>query len=241
MQSDWLVRTQLLLGEEKLAFLKNKNVLVVGLGGVGGAAADMICRAGIGNMTIVDGDVIEVSNINRQLPALHSTVGMKKAHVMAHRLKDLNPDLNLEVIDQYLVDETMKELAAREFDYIVDAIDTLTPKFQLVTAALACNRKIVSSMGAGGRLNPAFIRVADISQTHDDNLARALRKMLHKVNIHKGFKAVFSSEKVIEGSIVEQMGVNKRSTVGTISYMPPIFGCFCASVVVQDLVKGFAD
>lgn len=237
MHNEWLSRTNLLLGEEKLHFLKNKKVLVVGLGGVGGAAAEMICRAGVGNLTIVDGDVVDVSNINRQLPALHSTVGLKKAQVAAGRLLDINPELNLEVIDKYLVNDEMLELAACNFDYIVDAIDTLTPKFQLITAALANKRLIVSSMGAGGRLNPAHIKVADISQTFNDNLARALRKMLHKVHIKSGFKAVFSSEKIIEGSIIEHVGVNKRSNVGTISYMPPIFGCFCASVVIQDLLK----
>jgi len=235
--ADWLERTRLLLGEQKLEELNNKHVLIVGLGGVGSAAAEMITRAGVGTLTIVDGDVVDTTNRNRQLIALSSNVGKAKAEEMKARLLDINPELNITAIQQFLRGDTLSSLLKNKFDYVVDAIDTLTPKIYLIKNALENQLPIVSSMGAGGRLDPAQIKIADISKSYNDNLARMLRKRLHKMNIYKGVKVVFSSEKIDKSSVILQESENKKSNVGTISYMPPIFGMFIASVVVRDLVS----
>jgi tRNA A37 threonylcarbamoyladenosine dehydratase len=238
---NWLERTELLLGEEQINLLKQKHVLVVGLGGVGSAAAEMIVRAGIGHITIVDGDVVNTSNRNRQLLALCSTVGKRKVEVMKERLLDINPELNIIAIDEYLREEAIKELLSKPFDYVVDAIDTLLPKINLIKYSLELKHPLVSSMGAGGRLDPSKIKVADISKSYNDNLARMLRKRLHKIGIYDGFRVVFSCEKVDRSTIVIEESENKKSNVGTISFMPPVFGIFIASVVVRDLLGVIID
>ena len=234
---NWLERTELLLGKEKLKKLKNANVLVVGLGGVGAYAAEQICRAGVGKMTLVDGDVIEITNLNRQLPALNSTTGKPKAEVLAERFRDINPEIELTVINDFISDEKIVELLKNQpFDYIVDAIDTLSPKVFLVYHAVQFGLKVVSSMGAGGKMNPAKVQVADISKSHGCRLAKVFRKRLLQLGINKGVKVVFSPEEVAKEAVKLEEGQNKKSTVGTISYMPPVFGCFIASVVVSDLI-----
>jgi len=234
----WLERTELLLGLEKLEKLKKSHVLVVGLGGVGAYAAEQICRAGVGEMTIVDGDNIHLSNINRQLPALTSSLNQPKAEYMGKRLLDINPDLKLHIIQEYIRDERMKEIIAHPYDYVVDAIDTLSPKIFLIHDSLKYGHRVVSSMGAGGKVDPSLVEVSDISESHSCPLARILRKRLHRLGIRDGFKVVFSSEVVPDESMVPCEGEpNKKTTVGTISYMPPIFGCFVASVVIRDLVE----
>ncbi|RXQ95734.1 tRNA threonylcarbamoyladenosine dehydratase [Ancylomarina salipaludis] len=236
MNTEWLSRTELLLGEERLEQVKNAHVLVVGLGGVGAYAAELLCRAGVGQMTIVDGDNIEASNINRQLPATNKTLGEDKAEVMAERLKSINPDIKLRVINEFLRDQRMIEvLAEAEYDYVVDAIDTLAPKIFLIYHSLSMKYKVVSSMGAGGKMDPSQIQVTDISKSYNCKLARMLRKKLHQKGVHKGVKVVFSPEEVDKSAVVLVESQNKRSNVGTISYMPPIFGCFIASVVLRDL------
>lgn len=211
--------------------------MVVGLGGVGAYSAEMLVRAGIGKITIVDGDIVNQSNKNRQLIALDSTHGMEKAGVLAKRLKDINKGLEIDVINQYIKDELMLDLLKRDdFDYIIDAIDTLSPKLFLIINSLALNIPIVSSMGSGGKFDPMKVRVSDISQSFNCGLASALRKKLHKQGIYTGISVVYSSEKVSNDVVIEERGQNKRSTVGTISYMPPIFGCMCASVVIRELI-----
>ena len=233
---EWLKKTQLLLGDEKLERLKNSNVLVVGLGGVGGCAAEMLCRAGIGKMTIADGDVVEEANRNRQIPALISTTGKPKAEVMAARFKDINPDLRLTIVNEFIRDNKTSELIKSEsFDYVVDAIDTLSPKVYLIYECLQEGLNIISSMGAGGKMDPSKIEVADISGSYNCKLAKVIRKRLSKLGVKKGVKVVFSSEKIDENAVQEEEGQNKKSTVGTISYMPSVFGCFVASVVIRDL------
>jgi tRNA threonylcarbamoyladenosine dehydratase len=235
---NWLERTELLLGEEKLKKLKNANVLVVGLGGVGAYAAEQICRAGVGKMTIVDGDVVESSNRNRQLPALISTTGKPKAVVLAERFRDINSEIILTVVNDFIHDEkTIELLKSEPFDYVVDAIDTLSPKVFLVYHAVQMGMKVVSSMGAGGKTDPGKIQVADVSKSHSCRLARVFRKRLSKLGIQEGIKVVFSSEEILEGAVREEDGRNKRSTVGTISYMPPVFGCFISSVVIRELAE----
>lgn len=233
--TDWLDRTELCLGSEGLRKLQASNVLVVGLGGVGAYAAEMICRAGVGTMTIVDGDTIHKTNRNRQLPALTSTEGFPKAEVMGRRLMDINPDLNLTVIQEYIKDDRMIEILDKGFDYVVDAIDTLAPKVFLIFHS--ANRKfpVVSSMGAGGKFDPERICISDISETTDCPLARILRKRLHHLGIREGIKAVYSPEVVDKKRVISTEGEqNKASIVGTISYMPAAFGIACASVVIRD-------
>ncbi|MHC1704177.1 MAG: ThiF family adenylyltransferase [Tenuifilaceae bacterium] len=234
----WLERTELLLGTERLEKLKNSHVLVVGLGGVGAYAAEQICRAGVGEMTIVDGDNIHLTNKNRQLPALTSSLGQPKADFMGRRLLDINPDLKLHVIQEYIRDERMREIITRPYDYVIDAIDTLSPKIFLIHDSLKFGHRVVSSMGAGGKVDPSMIQIADISESHSCPLARILRKRLNRLGVRNGFKVVFSSEEVPESSTKPCIGEpNKKTTVGTISYMPPIFGCFIASVVIRDLME----
>jgi tRNA A37 threonylcarbamoyladenosine dehydratase len=234
--SDWLSRTELLLGADGLNKLKTSNVLIVGLGGVGGYAAEMICRAGVGKMTIVDGDTIHTTNLNRQLLALGSTDGKAKAMVMAERLKDINPGLEVTVINEYIRDERMTEILDSGFSYAVDAIDTLSPKVFLIYHAVMKKIPVVSSMGAGGKFDPTRIVISDISETTDCSLARILRKRLHRLGIRDGVTAVYSSEAIDKSKIVPANGEkNKASIVGTISYMPAAFGIACASVVIRDL------
>ena len=189
----WQERTELLLGSDNLERLRRAHVLVVGLGGVGAYAAEMMVRAGVGNLTIADADVLGESNINRQLVALRSTIGMPKTEVLAARLLDINPEVNLTVINEYLRDERPFEmLDSQKFDFVVDAIDTLSPKIHLITGAVRRGLPLVSSMGAGGKLDPTKVEVADISKTHHDPLAHALRKRLHREGVRSGFTAVFS-------------------------------------------------
>ena len=233
----WMSRTQLMLGDEPIQALMSKNVLVVGLGGVGGICAEMIARAGVGKMTIVDADTVDLSNVNRQIPALHSTVGKPKAEVMAERLKDINPDLDLTVLTEYIKEERTREILDQgNFDYAVDCIDTLSPKVYFIKACIDRKIPIVSSLGAGGKMDPSQIKVTDISKTYQCNLAKYVRKKLHALDIYKGLTVVFSPEMVDQSKIIEtEKAFPKKSIIGTLSYMPAIFGCTTASVVIRDL------
>lgn len=235
--TEWLDRTSPLLGEEKLQQLQRANVLVVGLGGVGAYAAEMIARAGVGRMTIADADTVNETNINRQLVALHSTIGREKSEILASRLRDINPEIELRVVSQYIKDELTDELLDSDtFDYVVDCIDTLSPKLALIKGALDRSIPLVSSMGAGAKTDPTQMEIKDISKTHHCPLAHMLRKRLHKIGIRKGFRAVFSPEAMREGAMVLCDEPNKKSNVGTISYIPALFGIGCASVVIRDLI-----
>jgi tRNA threonylcarbamoyladenosine dehydratase len=238
MNNDWLTRTRLLVDDKKLERLKNAHVLVVGLGGVGAYAAELICRAGVGKITIVDGDTIHSSNRNRQLLALTSTQDMPKGTIMAQRLKDINPEVEITTINAYIHDDQMEELLKTPYDYVVDAIDTLSPKIYLIFYSVKHNLRIVSSMGSGGKFDPMGIRIDDISKTYNCKLAYILRKRLRKLGISKGVKVVYSTEQVSKESVILcEDEINKRSIVGTISFMPPAFGCFMASVVINDLLN----
>jgi len=227
-----------MLGDEKVASLMGKNVLIVGLGGVGGICAEMIVREGIGKMTIVDNDIVDESNINRQIQALQSTVKQPKAQVLAARLKDINPELDLTVIEVFIKEKITIDLVEKEkWDYIVDCIDTLSAKVDLIKGCMDRKLAIVSSMGAGGKLDPSQIKVTDLSKTHECNLARYVRKRLQAMGIKKGLKVVFSPEKPDQSRIIEtQKAYPKKSIIGTLSYMPAIFGCTVASVVIRDLL-----
>lgn len=234
---DWQQRTELLLGKEKMERLRCAHILVVGLGGVGAYAAEMLCRAGIGYLTIVDADTVQPTNINRQLPALHSTLGQPKAEVLAARFRDINPDIQLDVLPVYLKDEAIPELLdSAPFDFIVDAIDTVAPKCYLIYHALQRGLKIVSSMGAGAKSDITQIRFADLWETYHCGLSKAVRKRLQKMGMKRKLPVVFSTEQADPNAVVlvddEQ---NKKSTAGTVSYMPAVFGCYLAEYVIRKL------
>ncbi|HRW64022.1 MAG TPA: tRNA threonylcarbamoyladenosine dehydratase [Bacteroidales bacterium] len=234
---NWQERTELLIGSENLNKLKNAHVLVVGLGGVGAYAAESICRAGVGEITIVDGDFIHPSNKNRQLIALDSTMGKPKAETIGTRLLDINPSLKLHTIQEYIKDDRMIEILDKTYDYVVDAIDTLSPKVFLIYHSVQKGLKIVSSLGSGARLDPTKIKITDLSKSYNCKLGFVLRKRLRKLGVTKGIKVIFSEDKADQNAvIVDEPGENKKSTVGTISYMPPIYGCMCASVVIRELI-----
>jgi len=228
-----------MLGEEKTQQLINKNVLIIGLGGVGGICAEMIARAGIGKMTIADGDVVDLSNCNRQVAALHSTAQQSKAAVMAERIRDINPAIELTVLNEFIQEQRTVELVANGgFDYAVDCIDTLTPKVWFIKTCIDKGVPIVSSLGAGGKMDPSQIQVEDISKSYQCKLARYVRKYLHEMGIYNGVKVVFSPEKIDkEKVIVTEKAFPKKSLIGTISYMTAIFGCVTASVVIRDLYE----
>ncbi|RLD38767.1 MAG: tRNA threonylcarbamoyladenosine dehydratase [Bacteroidetes bacterium] len=234
----WQERTELLIGDKGLSQLKKAHVIVVGLGGVGAYAAEQLARAGVGKLTIVDGDTIHPSNRNRQLLALKSTEGKAKAELMKKRLLDINPDIEINAIQEYIKGERLDKIIAQKYDYVVDAIDTLAPKVFLINQSLKSGNKLISSMGAGGKTNPSKVQITDFSKTYNDKLARYLRKRLHRLGIYDGFKVVFSSEQINPNSSIPVEGeANKKTTVGTISYMPAIFGIFMASIVIRDLLE----
>lgn len=233
----WLSRTELLIGKQKLEKLMSSHVLVVGLGGVGSFAAEFICRSGVGEMTIVDGDTVDPSNRNRQLPALATTHGQSKAEIMAERLKAINPELTLHVIKDFIRPEAVAEILSKDYDYVIDAIDSVTPKLTFMKAAYSKGLRIISSMGAGGKVDPTLLKVADISKSYNCPFAQQVRKMLKKEGIYKGIKVVFSPEETDKNSLMLTDGSNyKKSAYGTVSYMPATFGATAASVVIRDLI-----
>ncbi len=230
-------RTLLLLGEDNIKKLRHASVLIVGLGGVGAFAAESLCRAGVGKFVLIDGDIVSASNINRQLLALNSTIGQHKTELMVQRLRDINPKVELNVINEFIRDERMLNiLQTHNTDWVVDAIDTLSPKIYLLIHCFHLKRKVVSSMGSGGKFDPSLIKITDISQTYNCPLALHIRKQLHKKGIYNGITAVFSPEKIDKSRTVEEFSENKRTNVGTISYIPALFGLNIASVVIRDII-----
>jgi tRNA threonylcarbamoyladenosine dehydratase len=233
----WMSRSELLMGEEPIKKLMNSHVLIAGLGGVGGICAEMLARAGVGKLTIVDADVVEASNRNRQAAALISTDGLLKTEVIAQRVKDINPDTEVVIHSIYLKDEVSQNLLDSDvFDYAVDCIDTLSPKVFYIRDCLAKGIPVVSSMGAGGKYDPTQIQVVDVSESRHCNLARYVRKRLKSLGIRKGVKVVYSPELADPARIIPAPEDNpKKSLIGTVSYMPAVFGCTVASVVIRDL------
>lgn len=233
----WQERAELLFKPEGLNNLKNANVLVVGVGGVGSFAAEFLARAGVGNLTIVDGDVVDITNINRQLPALHSTVGLSKIDVVGNRLMDINPELNLTKVQEFLSPERAFEIVDEKYDYVLDCIDSVTPKLNLIIGAKRKRVKIISSMGAGGKMEAAKVKVADITNTVNCMFAKTIRRRLKEHKIDK-LKVVFSSEIQDESSLKMTDGSNyKKSFYGTNSYMPGLFGLYMAETVIRFLIK----
>lgn len=237
MEQEWQQRTELLFGEEKMNRIRKARVLVVGLGGVGAYAAEMICRAGVGHLVIVDADTVQPTNINRQLPALQTTIGRVKAEVLAERFKAINPDLELTVHALYLKDDNIPQLLDSEpFDFIVDAIDTISPKCFLLAEALKRRIKVVSSMGAGAKSDITQVRFADLWETYHCGLSKAVRKRLQKMGLKRKLPVVFSTEQADEKAVIlVEDERNKKSTCGTVSYMPAVFGCYLAEYVIKRL------
>ena len=233
----FLMRTELLLGAEKLEKLRNSHILILGVGGVGAYTAEMLVRAGAGELTIVDGDIVEETNLNRQLAALHSTFGKPKTTVLKERFLDINPNCIIHDIFEYMENEKTEKLLETHFDYAVDAIDSLSPKVYFLKRCLELNIPVISSMGSGGRVNPLAVRIADISKTYNCGLARAVRTKLKKLGITKGIKTVFSEETVPPEAVrayTDENGYN-HSMTGTVSYIVAIFGCVLASEVIRNI------
>lgn len=234
----WTDRTRMLLGDESMQRLQDARFLVVGVGGVGAYAAEMLVRAGAGHLTIIDNDEVSETNLNRQLLALHSTLGRKKCTVLRDRLLDINPGLDISIIEDYLEEKNIAALLDPVApDVVVDAIDTLSPKIALIQYCMAHGLKLVSSMGSGAKFDATAVRVADISKTYQCPLAHALRKRLHRLGINSGFLAVFSAELPRRDSVVVEESRNKKSQVGTISYLPAVFGCVCAQAAIQQIAE----
>jgi tRNA A37 threonylcarbamoyladenosine dehydratase len=233
----WLSRTSLLIGADAVKLLTQKHVMVVGMGGVGSFAAEFIARAGIGKMTIIDGDVVDPTNRNRQLPALATNHGEPKVLIMAQRLKEINPELQLNVIQKFIDPEMVREQLSIQPDYIIEAIDSITPKLNFIRTAYELKIPIVSSMGAGAKVDPTKLQVVDISKTYNCPFAQQIRKQLKNSGISTGIKVVFSPELPRKESLMLTDGKNfKKSAYGTISYMPATFGAVTASVAIRDLI-----
>ena len=237
MTQPWQERTLLLMGEEALQKLADSVVAVIGLGGVGAYAAEMLARAGVGKLVLLDSDCVAESNKNRQLLALDSNMGRKKTEVMATRLHDINPSLEITLIDEYLTQENVAALLGPyKLDFLVDAIDTLTPKLSLIHYCVNAGIPLVSSMGSGAKYDATKVRITDLSKSYNCPLAYIVRKKLRKMGIEKGFPVVFSEELPDENAIVETRGeTNKKSQVGTVSYLPAVFGCVCAQAAVRHI------
>lgn len=239
MTEDWQQRTRILLGNDRVKRLNQAHVLVVGLGGVGAYAAEQLCRAGVGRLTLVDADTVQPTNINRQLPATRSTMGRLKAEIVAERCRDINADVVLDVRAVYLKDENIPALLDEErFDFVVDAIDTVSPKCHLIAEAMKRRLRIVSSMGAGAKSDITQVRRADLWETYHCGLSKAVRKQLQKMGLKRKLTVIFSTEQANpEAILLTDQERNKKSTCGTVSYMPAVFGCHLAAYVITKLTE----
>lgn len=238
--ANWLERTELIVGEEKIEKLKNAHVLIVGLGGIGSFAGEFIARAGVGTITLIDGDAFDITNKNRQLTALDSTIGRNKAVVLAERIKDINPDVKLNVAEEFVLPERVwKLLEEYKPDYVMDCIDSVTPKLEWLIACKRLKIKVISHLGAGGKMDPSKVQVSKLDKTYNCKLAAHLKKRLKREKVHfDSIKAVFSSELQIRSSLKLTDGSNyKKSFYGTMSYMPALFGLMGAAEVIRYLSK----
>jgi len=235
----WLERTALLTGDEAIGHLAEANLLLVGLGGVGSFAGEFLVRAGVKKLTIIDGDTVDVTNINRQLQALHSTVGMSKVELLIERFKDINPEVQITAYDKFMEPDDMEQLVRNnKFDFILDCIDSVSPKLTLLIIARRSGAKVISAMGAGGKLDPTKIKIGDISTTRECKFAQTVKKRLKKQGVRKGIIAVYSEEIQPKHALKLTDGTNyKKSFYGTISYMPALFGLFIAAEVIRRIAK----
>ena len=236
--SHWLERSELLVGSEKLNKLANAHVMIVGLGGIGSFAGEFIARAGIGTLTLIDGDVFDPTNKNRQLTALDSTIGRNKAVVLGERIKDINPEVNLNIIEEFVLPERVWELLAEyKPDYVMDCIDSVSPKLAWLLACKRLKIKIISHLGAGGKSDPSTVKVVNLVDTHNCKLGAHIKKRMKRQGASlRGIKAVFSSELQDKKSLKMTDGTKfKKSFYGTISYMPALFGLHGAAEVIRYL------
>jgi len=236
--ANWLERTELLMSKESIERLKKSHVLIVGLGGIGSFAGEFIARSGVGKMTIIDGDVFDPTNKNRQLTALDSTIGKNKAVVLAERIRDINPEIELNVIQEFVLPERVWELLAEyKPDYVMDCIDSVTPKLEWIVACLKTKTKIISHMGAGGKMDPSAVKVGKLKETHNCKLASHIKKRLKRMHVDfKKVKAVYSSELQRKDSLKMTDGNNyKKSFYGTASYIPGLSGLMGAAEVIRYL------
>lgn len=236
-RDDWQERTRLLMGDDRMERFRRAHVLVVGTGGVGAYAAEMLVRAGIGRMTLVDADCVQASNINRQLCALHSTIGEEKVEILARRFLDINPELRLTVRAEYLEEARAGALLdSADFDFVVDAIDTIAPKCALIMEAMRRRVRIVSSMGAGAKTDITQVRFADVWETYHCGLSKAVRSRLKREGMRRPLPVVFCAQQADLSAVVRVDGErNKKTTTGTVSYMPAVFGCYLAQYVINRL------
>ncbi|MEY5132530.1 MAG: hypothetical protein RLZZ198_534 [Bacteroidota bacterium] len=236
--SHWLERSELLVGSEKLNKLANAHVMIVGLGGIGSFAGEFIARAGIGTLTLIDGDVFDPTNKNRQLTALDSTIGRNKAVVLGERIKDINPEIKLHIIEEFVLPERVWELLAEyKPDYVMDCIDSVSPKLAWLLACKRLKIKIISHLGAGGKSDPSTVKVVNLADTHNCKLGAHIKKRMKRQGASlRGIKAVFSSELQDKNSLKMTDGTKfKKSFYGTISYMPALFGLHGAAEVIRYL------
>lgn len=239
-EESWQARTLTLIGAEAARRLADARVAVVGVGGVGGYAAEMLARSGVGHLTIIDSDAVAPSNINRQIIALQSTIGQAKTDLFAARFADINPDLHLDARCEFLTPESAATLAAEPFDFILDCIDTVAPKVALIAAAMRSGRRIISSMGAGGRTDATKVVRTDLWQTREDGLARAVRQRLKSLGLRRPLPVVASTEAPRRQSIIEINTRNKRSSLGTLACVPAVFGIFMADYALNRLIASIS-
>jgi len=230
-------RTHILIGDEGIERLQQSHIFLAGMGGVGSFTAEALARMGVGKMTLVDHDVVSGSNMNRQLVALKSTVGVLKADVMANRIKDINPDCEVELITEFLTPDTIPDILGRGYDVVIDAIDSLSSKSALLETAWRNEMTVFSSMGAGGKLDPTQVRTADLMDTSMCKLAKHLRAQLRKRGVGRGIQTVFSTESPLPPLPPEPVSRGRaRAVNGTVSYMPSIFGLTLAGMVINHIV-----
>ena len=231
-------RTTLLYGDERMARIRSAHVLVVGTGGVGAYAAEMLCRAGVGNLTLVDADTVSPSNINRQLPALHSTLGRSKVSVLAERFRDINPEVQLTLREEYLTPESVDGLLdAAPYAYVIDAIDTIQPKVALLAACIRRRQPVIASMGAGAKTDITAIQYADLWQTYHCGLSKSVRNGLARAGLRgRKLPVVFCTQQADRNALLTVEGErNKKTTAGTVSFMPATFGNYLAAWVLNHL------
>lgn len=231
-------RTTLLYGDERMARIRSAHVLVVGTGGVGAYAAEMLCRAGVGHLTLVDADTVSPSNINRQLPALHSTLGRSKVSVLAERFRDINPEVQLTLREEYLTPESVDALLdAASYAYVIDAIDTIQPKVALLAACIRRRQPVIASMGAGAKTDITAIQYADLWQTYHCGLSKSVRNGLARAGLRgRKLPVVFCTQQADRNALLTVEGErNKKTTAGTVSFMPATFGNYLAAWVLNHL------
>lgn len=227
-------RTSILLGNQKLDYLNKRHILVAGVGGVGGQAVEALARAGIGRITIIDNDVVDITNINRQLVATLPDIGKSKVQLFVKRIKDINPQCEVQAIDQFINEANLSGLIPEDIDFVLDCIDTVPSKLALISYCLRNKIKVVSSMGAGNRYDVTKVKIADISKTRMCKLAKIIRLKLKAMGINKGLLVVYSEE--IRAAAPLEQAIGLRPINGTISFLPPLFGLMLSGYVIKQLI-----